>query len=62
LFSFSGDVIIPRPSFWEKATKAEVAGKIWAIDEKPTSVFLSERLRLLPTDAAAGLTNEGKPC
>jgi len=55
-----GDVIIPRPSFLEKATKAEVAGKIWAIDEKPTSVFLSERLRLLPTDAAAGLTNEDR--
>jgi hypothetical protein len=36
-----------------------VAGKIWAIDEKPPAVFLAERLRLIPTPAP-GLTPEGQ--
>jgi nuclear pore complex protein Nup155 len=53
----TGDLIISRPLLLEKATKTEVAGKIWAIDEKPPAVFLAERLRLIPIPAP-GLTPE----
>jgi hypothetical protein len=58
LIYFSGDLVIPRPLFLEKATKTEVVGKIWAIAEKPPAVFLAERLRLIPTPATS-LTPEG---